>query len=178
MKKYLSIILIVIIISLFLFFLCVFLLFPIKYKDYVKKYSQEFNIDERLVYTVINIESGFDSDSVSKAGAIGLMQLLPTTAEDMAKKLKLDLDTMDLFDEETNIRLGCSYLAYLLELYDGNVINSLCAYNWGLSNVNNWISEGNVDPKGTIIKIPVMETKNYITKYRVNNWVYKTLRNV
>lgn len=178
MKKYLSIILIIILTAIFLFFLLLFMLFPIKHESYVEKYAQEFNLDKRLVYCVINIESGFNSTSVSKTGAIGLMQLMPTTSEDMAKKLKLDSENIDLFDEEVNIRLGCCYLSYLLDLYDGDVVNSLAAYNWGLSNVNDWISEGNVDTKGTIIRIPVTETKNYITKYRINNWIYKVFRNV
>lgn len=152
----------------------IYLLFPTKYSEYVEKYSEEYNLDKSLVYSVIKIESGFKKDSLSKAGAMGLMQILPSTGKDMAIRLKMSVDDVNLYDPQTNIKIGCYYLSYLLNLYDGNVVNTLCAYNWGLSNVNNWISKGNVDDSGTITSIPVKETKNYITKYKVSKWIYCT----
>ena len=152
----------------------VYLLFPIKYSDYIKKYSEKYNIEEKTIYSVINIESGFKKNSISKVGAIGLMQIMPNTAEEVVKKLKWDIENVDLFDAETNIEIGCFYLRYLLDLYNENVINALCAYNWGLSNVNNWISNGNIDKNGVITNIPIKETRDYVSKYKINVFVYST----
>ena len=128
-----------------------------------------------MVASVINIESSYRKDSVSNAGAIGLMQLLPSTAFDMAARLDMELTEEDLFNEEINIKIGCFYLSYLLEMFDNNITNTLCAYNWGLNNVKNWIIDGNVDESGTIINIPVKETKDYIGKFAVNKFVYKNI---
>ena len=100
------------------------------------------------------------------------MQLLPSTAKDIANRIGLDRENIDLFDENTNIRMGCFYLAYLLSLYDNNVINALSAYNWGLRNVNDWMHNGNVNKEGDIINIPVKETRDYIFKYKLTYAIY------
>jgi len=174
MRKIFITVILVLVIIIVVLISTICLLFPVKYKDYIAKYSKEYSLDEKTIYSVINIESGFKKDSVSSAGAIGLMQVLPSTAEEVAKKLGLKWEETDLFDEETNILIGCYYLRYLLDLYDNNIINALCAYNWGLSNVNNWITLGNVLENGTITNIPVKETKNYISKYKLNVAIYST----
>lgn len=149
------------------------LLCPQKLKQEISKYSSEYNIDASVVASVINIESGYDACSVSKAGAIGVMQLLPSTAFDCAKRIGISIDEEDLFKEEINIKLGCYYLRYLLDLFDGNWTNTLCAYNWGYGNVCNWIALGNVDQNGTVTNLPVLETRNYIKKFKVNMFIYE-----
>ncbi len=150
-----------------------FAMFPRKYKEEITKYSNEFNLPTYMVASVINIESGYDKFSTSKVGAKGLMQLLPTTAEDCAMRMGITIQEGDLENEDINIRLGCFYLRYLLDRYDGNIINTLSAYNWGYGNVNDWIDMGNIDANGSVINIPVEETQNYLTKYRLNEWIYK-----
>lgn len=177
MKKTIFRIFLMIIILAVVLITSIYLLFPIKYKDLVEKFSKEYSLDKRMVFSVIKIESNFKKESLSKAGAIGLMQLLPSTASDMAKRLNIG-ENYDLYDEEINIRLGCYYLSYLLDYYDGNIINSLCAYNWGLSNVNNWIEKGNFESSGTITNIPINETKNYIKKYKFNYFIYDLFYNI
>ena len=152
-----------------------FAMFPRKYNDLIDKYSQEYNLDKYLIASVINIESGYDSNSVSKAGAIGLMQILPSTAFDIADRIGIEIEENDLFNEEINIQLGSFYLRYLLDLFDGNINNTLSAYNWGLSNVKNWINDGNIDETGTITNIPVRETSNYLKKFKANKFVYKNI---
>lgn len=144
--------------------------------DIISKYSYEYNLSKSLVASVINIESHYDSKAISDAGAIGLMQLMPNTAEEIARKL--GVEDYDLNDVEINIRFGCYYLRYLLDMFDENIINSLCAYNWGLKNVQNWLHEGNLDDSGTITNIPVDETRGYIKKYKFNNIVYSKILNV
>lgn len=152
-----------------------FAMFPRKYNDLIDKYANEYNLDKYLIASVINIESGYDSNSVSKAGAMGLMQILPSTAFDIAGRIGIEIEKNDLFDEEINIHLGAFYLRYLLDLFDGNIDNTLSAYNWGLSNVKNWINEGNIDDTGTITNIPVSETSNYLKKFKANKFVYKNI---
>ncbi|MBE5757531.1 MAG: lytic transglycosylase domain-containing protein [Clostridiales bacterium] len=174
MKKY-WIVIIVILSVVIVGISTIFMLFPLKYKDLIIKYSKEYGLHAYLVASVINIESRYDKNAKSSAGAIGLMQLLPSTAEEVSKKLNIDFETSDLYLEEVNIQMGCYYLSYLLDYYNGNAINSLSAYNWGLNNVNNWLDLGNVDENGTITNIPVSETSNYLKKFKINEFVYKII---
>lgn len=151
------------------------ILYPTKYKWEIKKYSQKYNIPPSMIASVIKVESNYDKNAVSSAGAMGLMQLLPTTAQEMASKMDINFESDDLFDVDTNINIGCYYLKYLLELFDGNIDNTLSAYNWGLNNVRTWILKGNADGYGTIINIPVVETENYLKKYRRANFMYSNI---
>jgi len=153
----------------------IFLLFPRKNQNLIRIYSEKYSLTEVMVASVINIESRYDKNSVSDAGAIGMMQLLPSTAMDCADRLDIEITEDDLYDEKINIELGCFYLSYLLNLFEGNITNSLCAYNWGLGNVKNWMELGNVDESGTIINVPVPETNNYLKKYKINSFVYENL---
>ena len=153
-------------------FVIILQLFPNKYNEIITEKSRKYNIEKHIVASVINIESRYDKKAVSHVGAIGLMQILPSTAEEIALKLGDDYEQIDLFDEETNIEYGCFYLRYLLDLFDGNIINALASYNWGLNNVKKWIKDGNVDESFTITNIPVKETKNYIKKFKSNSFVY------
>lgn len=177
MKKTLSIIFVCLflVISVITVF---FILFPKRYADYISLYSDQYGVDRYIVASVINVESGYDSNAVSNAGAMGLMQILPTTAQDVADRLDITIEENDLFDVDTNIKIGCYYLSYLLKMFDGNIVNSLCAYNWGLNNVKNWINDGNIDESGSITNIPVKETRDYIKKYNVSSFVYKNIYKV
>ena len=95
-------------------------IYPKKYSEYVQMYSKEYNVDELLVYAVIKVESNFDNEVVSKSDAKGLMQLMDTTAIDVAKKVSDDIEfkTEMLFDAETNIKMGVKYLSELLDRYN------------------------------------------------------------
>ena len=174
MKKLLIVGFVLIIVSL-----CSLLIFrgffPKKYRSDIDIYAKEYNLSSTLVASVINIESGYNESAVSRVGAVGLMQLLPDTAYDCAKRIGISVTYEQLFDKSTNLRLGCFYLRYLLDLFDDNLINALCAYNWGYGNVCNWIELGNVDNEGTITNIPVKETKDYLKKYKVCKFVYGKL---
>jgi soluble lytic murein transglycosylase len=177
MKKFLITILIILL-TVGILVGAVFLLFPRKYENYINLYAEKYNLSKTLVTSIINVESGYDEKAKSNAGAIGLMQILPETAKDCAKRIGFNLEEKDLFNPEKNIEIGCFYLRYLLDLFDGNLVNSLCAYNWGLGNVRDWIDRGNCDEWGTIKNIPVSETKNYIKKVKVCIFVYSKIFNI
>lgn len=159
------------------FFLMLLLLFPKKYISQINDMSIKYNLPSSMIASVINIESSYDENAVSEAGAIGLMQLLPSTAEDCASRMNLIYDEKSLYDGSVNIEIGCYYLNYLIDMFDGNITNVLCAYNWGLGNVREWIASGNVDDNGTITNIPVKETRDYLKKYSLNKFVYDSIYN-
>ena len=94
------------------------------------------------------------------------MQLMEETAIERSNIIDEEtVETHDLYDPETNIRLGTSYFAYLLGLYDGNIVLALAAYNAGLGNIQEWINEGIIKADGSNIEnIPYKETNNYVRK--------------
>jgi soluble lytic murein transglycosylase-like protein len=90
--------------------------------------AEEYNIDEELIRAVIQVESGWNADAVSSKGAMGLMQLMPRTAE--------MLGVEDAFDPERNVEGGVKYLSQLTDKYEGDVEKALAAYNAGPSRVD------------------------------------------
>ena len=137
-----------------------------KYKEYVEKYAQEYEVDELLIYAMIKAESNFKTNSVSSSGAIGLMQLMEETAKEVAQKIEYRYTSKEeLFEPELNIRLGTYYFSELLQRYEGNVALALTAYNAGTGTVNNWIEKGIIKSDGSDIEnIPYQETNIYIRK--------------
>ncbi|MCD4733853.1 lytic transglycosylase domain-containing protein [bacterium] len=117
----------------------------------------EIGVDAALVLALIEAESSFDPEALSSAGAVGLMQLMPGTAEEIARKHDLSAD-FDLRDPETNLRLGCLLLRDLLARYGGDTVSALAAYNAGPRDVNGWRS----DDRLTIEEIPYPTTRAYV----------------
>ena len=151
------------------------LLYPIKHEDLILLNAEKYNLQPELVASVINVESGFNENSVSDDGAIGLMQLMPTTAVEIANLLGYNsFKVNDLFKPDVNIEFGCYYLRYLTNKYNGNTNNVLAGYNAGFNNVNSWLINTEYSADGyTIDTTPYTETNNFIN--RVNNGlrVYK-----
>lgn len=130
-----------------------------RYKNFALSYAEEYDLELALVYSVIKVESDFKKDAVSKSGALGLMQILPSTAKWIAEELEVDYIRDIMFDPETNIRFGCFYLRYLFDkFHDKDVV--ICAYNAGEGKVQDWINNGRLD----VSKIDYIETKNYLDK--------------
>ena len=141
--------------------------YPQKYTLQVEKYAAEFGVEEPLVYAVIRTESNFRSDAQSHAGAVGLMQLMPSTFDWLQEKLDGEiLYTSDaLTDPDVNIRYGTYLLSCLLEQYDGNMSTAVAAYNAGSSTVNGWLADSACSSDGkTLSVIPYEETKNYVDR--------------
>ena len=164
-----------VIIFIIVFCVAFVLCFPKRYEKEIRYFANKYNLSEVVVYSVINIESGFNPKSTSTAGAIGLMQLLPTTAEDCANRLDIPYQKDKLLEVNYNLELGCFYLSYLLDIFDDNMDNVLAAYNWGLGNVKDWIAIGNANGNGSIINIPTKETKEYLEKFKVNKFIYQKI---
>jgi soluble lytic murein transglycosylase len=149
------------------------LLHPRYYKEYVEVYSKEFDIDENLVYSIMKVESKFNKKAVSRRNAKGLMQISDITqkwAED-----ELNLGKVDIFDPETNIKIGCWYLSKLYKEFDDLEL-VIAAYNGGSGNVNKWLKNTEYSHDGSKLHdIPFNETKNYLKKVKENYFVYKAL---
>ena len=149
------------------------------YKEYVQKYSQEYNVDENLVYALIKAESNFNANAQSSKGAIGLMQLMETTAQDVCKRTDLDISNNELKDmllePEININIGTKYLSILIQKY-GYVEIAITAYNAGIGTVDTWIEKDIIKSDGSNIEnIPYKETNNYVRKILRNYKIYTNL---
>lgn len=183
MKKILYILIILILIFILLFGVFkiqnVILkkIYPIKYSEYVYKYAEEYEIDPLLVFAIIKAESNFNPNVVSSSEAIGLMQLMDATAEELAKKLDITFSRKSsLYNPELNIRLGTKYFSELLKEYDGNKLLALTAYNAGKGNVKKWIEQGTIKADGSDIEnIPYKETNNYVRKIIRDYKIYQEL---
>ncbi|POT59497.1 transglycosylase SLT domain protein [Citrobacter amalonaticus] len=102
---------------------------------YVREQAERYNVDPHLVNAIISEESGYKQNAVSSKGALGLMQLMPATAKELAKGERLNIKREHLFDPEINISLGVKYLAELGDRYDNNLELVLAAYHAGIGNV-------------------------------------------
>ena len=170
MKKY---VLVTIITMIFLMVIIFFVPFKTDYKTKIQSECEKYNLDKNLVFAVIKAESGFKENAVSKVGAVGLMQILPSTGEWVSKKIGLNYNENDLYDGEKNIEIGVYYLSYLLNLFDNNLENAICAYNAGQYTIMSWLSTKEYSDDGIVLnKIPYSETKNYLTKVKFNKFVY------
>lgn len=153
-------------------------LYPLKYSEYVEKYAKEYNIDKYMVYAIIKAESNFNENAKSSSDAIGLMQIMETTAIETARKMKLEVTEEDLFKPDLNINIGLKYFTYLLNQYDNNYPLAIIAYNAGMGNVDAWLKDGTIKEDGTDIEnVPFKETNNYVRKILRDYEIYKGLYN-
>lgn len=154
-------------------------LYKLEYSKYVYKYSKENELDPFLVFAIIKNESKFNQSIESSRGAIGLMQLMESTAIEIANEIGHEVETKEmLYDPETNIKIGTKYFAYLIKHYSGNEQIALAAYNAGMGNVDKWIRDGTIKKDGSDLEnIPYKETNNYVRKiirdYRIYKKLYK-----
>lgn len=148
----------------------------IEYQAEIEKYAEEFAIEEELLAALIYVESRFNNHSMSSKGAVGLMQIMPSTATWIAEELgHSNFQLSDLNDPELNIKFGSWYFAYLYQKFDKNLIQTIAAYNAGENNVRIWINngwEGNINTA-----LPFEETDNFVRRvistknyYKENNF--------
>jgi len=129
--------------------------YPLRYTAIVRGHAANYHLDPALLAAVIETESKFNASARSDAGAVGLMQLTPSTAKGIAlytggSRFRLS----DLTNPEINVRYGAWYLRHLLDKYDNDERTALAAYNAGQENVDQWIA------RGSGIRFP--ETRAYV----------------
>lgn len=142
--------------------------YPFPYKSMVEKYAADNGVDPMLIVAVIREESRFIPKSKSSKGAVGLMQLMPDTAKEIAVKLGENYQEIDLSDPDTNIRYGTWYLTQLTKEFSGNTVLAIAAYNAGIGSVKSWLNESPKEMDAyQIEEIPYPETKDYVKKVLV-----------
>ena len=130
---------------------------PLRHEDIIRQQSRAKDLDPALVAAVIYRESKF-RDQTSAAGAKGLMQILPDTAKFIARRSGgTEFELRDLANPQINISYGCWYLRYLIQLYGGNQVAAVAAYNAGHGHVDKW---GGSDLRTDDIRFP--ETRQYV----------------
>ncbi len=148
--------------------------YPYAYRDAVVKHSRKNDLPASLVYAVMRTESSFSPTVTSPAGAIGLMQLMPATAALMTNGNGSAVESLK--QPEHNIKLGSRHLRDLLNLYKGDQIAVIAAYNAGAHNVDRWRkSFGQVPTAEFIERIPFGETRDYVKKVLAAAAVYRQL---
>ncbi|OFK79767.1 hypothetical protein HMPREF2800_05205 [Anaerosphaera sp. HMSC064C01] len=138
---------------------------PKKYDDIIDKYSSEYNVDKSLVKAVIFKESRFKETAVSSKGAIGLMQLMPSTALWLMNKLKIEDYKIESADN--NIRLGTYYLSYLMNLMDSDEEHALLAYNAGPENAKRWVNSEGYSKEDMDNYVDFNETRKYVREIKL-----------
>lgn len=148
---------------------------PREYSDYVTKYARDYGVPEYIIYAVIKTESGFDSSARSSDGAIGLMQIMPSTFEWMTSINDESYETGMLYDPETNIKYGTYYLQYLYQRYS-RWPTVFAAYNAGPGAVDEWLLDGKYSQDGmSLDKIPYDETRGYVAAVEKAADIYQRL---
>ncbi|MCF6096440.1 lytic transglycosylase domain-containing protein [Thermovorax subterraneus] len=150
-------------------------LYPLKYEEYIIKYADEYGVDPYLVAAVIKVESNFSPEAVSPKGAIGLMQIMPDTAQWAAEQIGIgNIKAEEIFNPGVNIRIGTWYLAGLIDEFKDTDL-ALAAYNGGRGNVREWIKSGIFDRKKNLNSIPFEETRRFVQKVKKAYFWYKRL---
>jgi soluble lytic murein transglycosylase len=139
---------------------------PLRHEDIIRQQAEDKDLDPALIAAVIYTESHF-RDQTSTAGAKGLMQLMPATADYIADKSGgTQFERGDLARPQINIAYGSFYLRYLLDKYQGNDLLALAAYNAGEGKVDQWIARAS--DRGEVFRsvdhIPFPETRQYVGK--------------
>ena len=151
-------------------------LLPLAFKDCVEKASSYSGIDKKMIYSVIKAESLYNPQAVSPAGAVGLMQLMPATARDIARQMKMK--SYDLKDPCTSIKMGAHYLKWLKGYFDNDFEDMVAGYNAGAGNVNKWKKKRDyADDDYFIALLPFDETRGYILRTRKFHMQYEIVYN-
>jgi soluble lytic murein transglycosylase len=135
--------------------------FPLKYKTDIEYISKENNVDKALVYAIIKVESGFREKVVSHKGAVGLMQVLPSTSDWILELYGYNPTDYDLYNGSDNIFIGTLYLNYLHERFDNDIEKVVAAYNGGSSRIKNEVWK------------EIDETRYYVKKVKTAYFIYK-----
>ena len=149
--------------------------FPLVHKKYIEKQAAHEGINPAWAFAVIRQESAFTNDARSSAGALGLMQLMPRTARQLASSLQLKRPKRrDLLDSRINIKLGIRYLRKLKERFNGSSVLATAAYNAGQWRVKSWLPEEQPQSADLWVeKVPFNETRDYLKRVLTYTIIYE-----
>jgi soluble lytic murein transglycosylase len=155
------------------------LFYPLPYKEHVARYARERGLDPHIVAALIRQESTFNPRVRSRAGARGLMQIIPSTGRALARRERRRYQLRDLYNPEINIRYGTRYLRDVIDRFQGRLDYALAGYNAGPHRVRRWTGmDMSIDPEVFIEEIPFDETRGYVKLVLRNEMVYRRLYDI
>ena len=146
--------------------------FPLAHDNLFEKAAQKNQINKNWIYGIARQESAFMHDAKSPVGATGLMQIMPSTAKSISRRMRIAYSSKRLVDPSYNIQLGGHYLQYLLKRYNGNRVLATAAYNAGPGNVKRWLKQNQGPIDIWIEQIPFNETKQYVQRVLAYSTIY------
>jgi len=156
------------------------LLFPRYFTDVIERYAKEHNIEPSLFFGLVRQESAFQHAVVSRAGAVGLSQLMPATARDTADRMKRSgvadyTENLEVTNPSINVHIGTFYLNSLVETFQGDVMLALLAYNGGPNRTRRTRAATNLPSDLFMETVPILETRDYGRKVLAGAKVYEEL---
>ncbi len=150
--------------------------FPLGYRTLIEENAEIYNIDPAFIFAIIRQESTFRKGVKSHAGALGLMQVIPSTARRMSKQYKVPLKNMKhMYQPKTNLRIGTAYLKHLKKQFNGHPILMAAAYNAGPTQVRRWLRDHDIEEADRWIEtLPWHETRNYLKNVMAFLTIYHT----
>ncbi len=141
-------------------------MYPVKFEAEIQQASKRYQVDPFLILAIIRTESNFDANQISKKGAVGLMQVMPQTADWVIRQAAFDPMAIEYLNQpKVNIDVGAWYLSFLLKQYRGDMVMAIAAYNAGPGNVNTWVKHQRWEgTRETIEDIPYGETRHYVQR--------------
>ena len=149
--------------------------YPYPYRELLQTNCALYGLDPYFVLAIIKVESRFYSQAHSRAGALGLMQIMPTTGNWIASQMGWpEFSEAMLLEPDYNLPLGIWYLAYLKERFAGNQLKVIAAYNAGVNRVTNWLNKGIWSGQiRDLAQIPFPETRRYVERVLFNYQLYQ-----
>lgn len=153
------------------------LVYPLLHADIIKSEAQAKGVDPFLAHALIREESRYNVQAVSGSNALGLMQLLPSTAMGVAKRLGVKVKSHeDIHKPENNLKFGIDYLSYTLGRFKGNAMLAVASYNGGPNAVASWTHKYSMDDPDLFVEnVPFKETRDYIRKVFGSYWSYESI---
>lgn len=146
--------------------------YPVAYEAEIRAAAEQFSLDPAYVASVVLAESSYDAQAVSSAGAMGLMQIMPSTGEWIAGKFDESFVQEDLFVPEVNLRYGCWYLRFLLDRYDGSMRAASAAYHQGQGRVDQWLEDPRYSSDGKTLEVIASAATNTYVNRIMDNYAH------
>lgn len=148
--------------------------FPLAHRELVMTHARQQRIEPSWAFAIIRQESAFTEDAKSHAGAMGLMQLMPATAKQVARSMQIRFHHSDLLDASTNVKLGVNYLRQVANRFNGNKVLATAAYNAGDHRVTKWLpKEGTIAADIWVELVPFKETREYCQRVLTYTAIYE-----